>query len=571
MKLSGTPTFIRLALTVMVLTAAAATAGCSSNQATDIQNNEVATDVADDVAVADEAPIDTSRDAVAADAHDAAEIVADTTADTESDTATHDAEIIDIIADGDAADAVDARDVPPPPLWENIAPVGINTIDNTIGVSTHMEQSVGENAHRDFEFEKYAELGSVTIREDYHWHRIEPTDDQWTFSNVQGQVDQAMENGVRIMPMFGYNLDWAMTEPGNYSSIIWAEYGEYVGKVAETYCDYIKEYEIWNEENIPRFWAPKPDPEAYGNMLKAAYEGIKTACPDARVSFGGMASYDAETDLSDRFGFLKRVWQAHPDLCDYFDIVAYHPYTFLQYYPPEYDEIVDESLQFQSQTGQTDIIRGILTEMGCPDKDLWITEQGFPSFGQTEEKIGEFVPRSLILAARDNVEKWMWYTFWDGYPTTEGIRPHEAYFGLFGWPGEDGTVRRAKPAWYALKAAADIIGDKRFARDISAALGLPNDVYALVFMTDTRDMTVVAWDGRDFPDVSWGTAGPGGLNTTFEMTMPLPVGYTNATIFDINGIQITEGFQIQENAGVSTLTLTLTPAVKYISLPLPDA
>jgi len=463
---------------------------------------------------------------------------------------------------GDAADD-DAVDAVTPPLWEDIAPTGPNTVRATIGVSTHMHQGPGDNAERNFEFEKYVELGGATIREDFHWDGIEPADDQWNMDHVKGQMDMAISRGIEVIPMFGYENDWAQTDGA--SSIDMAEYGEYVGHVAGQYCQNINIFEIWNEENIPRFWSGKPDAEAYGRMLKAAHQAITGACPEARVAFGGIASYDAETDLADRYGFLKRVAAAHPDICEYFEVVAFHPYTFMQYDPPERDVIIDDTLAFQGQSWQTAILKGILDEIGCPDKSVIITEQGWPSYDLTEQQVGLFLPRSILLAIRDGVEKYMWYTFWDGYPTTEGVRPHESYFGLFGWTGGDGTVRRAKPAWTALKALADNLGEMRFARDVSTAIELPNDVYALAFMDDRGRLTVAAWDGRDFPDTSWGVDGPGGEDTSHELLLPLPELYDGLAVYDIEGNLLTEGIDYQVTYGeTTTVTILLTPSVVYI-------
>ncbi len=536
-----------------------AVTGCSSGAAPadDIVD---ATDATEDVphdAAADTTPEDT-RDSVAddgepADIGSADEEVSDEGTDVPTDSGI------------DAAD--DTQDVVPPPLWEDIAPAGVATFGHAIGVSTHMHQGVGDNAERNFEFEKYAELGAVTIREDYHWHRIEPADDQWDLTAVQGQVDQAAANGVSIIPMLGYENGWAMTDEDDFATIDTAEYGEYAGHVAAAYCETIKEYEIWNEENIPRFWGGHADAAKYGEMLIAAHTAIKAACPDARVAFGGMSSYDAETDLSDRFGFLERVAAAHPDICDYFEIVAFHPYTFMQFDPPERDVVIDENLAFQGQSAQTDIVRGYLASIGCPDKALMITEQGWPSYELTEQQVGRFLPRSVLLSVRDGVEKYMWYTFWDGYPETGGIRPHESYFGLFGWTGEDGTVRRAKPAWNAFKALDDILGDLRFARDLSPALEMPNDVYALAFMSEIGDITVAAWDGRDSPDQSWGIDEEGGPDTSFAMNLPLPEGFSAVAVYDLDGAVVDpSNFTLAAEGDQTVLSITLTPAITYIRL-----
>ena len=205
--------------------------------------------------------------------------------------------------------------------WEGLEGRASKIVD-ILGVSTHMQQSEGENAHRDFEFEHYVELGGIRIREDYHWHKIEPADDEWNMDAVATQVEMAKERDMSILAMLAYTVDWAITD-GAYSSIDPTEYGEYAGKVAERFCDDLKHYEIWNEPNIYRFWKPVPDPDHYGKMLKAAYTEIKAACPDAKVLFGGCSSWD-ETWPLERWAFLRETAEAHPDICDYFDVFGMH-------------------------------------------------------------------------------------------------------------------------------------------------------------------------------------------------------------------------------------------------------
>jgi len=262
----------------------------------------------------------------------------------------------------------------------------------------------------------------------------------------------------------------------------------------------------------------------------------------------------------DTWGFLRRALEARPGLCDSFDVLALHPYTWAQVVSPEHDEWRNATTTLHGQTAMTELARRILADAGCAPKPIWYTELGWPSFQLTEDLVAAWAVRSLMLTARDGVEAWCWYTFWDTEPVTEGLRPHEHYFGLFGWVGEDGTVRRVKPAWRAVSATLDRLAGHRFARDLGPELGLPNDVYALAFVDDAGHVAVAAWDGRDEPDLTADGPTPGGPDTTYDLVLPLPPGTTSVTVTDLYGtpapaVEVT-----------GELPLRLTPQVQVIAL-----
>lgn len=457
-----------------------------------------------------------------------------------------------------------------PALWE-VTESSAPTLQSILGVSTHMKQSEGENAHRDFEFEKYVELGGIRIREDYHWHKIEPEDDQWTFDPVDTQVQMAKARNIKVLPMMAYTVDWAFTEEGNYSSIDPMVYAQYAAKVAEQYCDYIKEYEVWNEPNINRFWKPDVDMAHYALFLKQSYIEIKKVCPDARVATGGLAGYDFTENAFNRWWTLDAMAEAVPDICDYFDIFSFHPYTWMQQVPPEKDWEITQGTWAESLPEMMRLAREKLASIGCKDKAFWATEAGWPSYDLISEEDqttysldnemvqGIWLPRGVLLAAMDNVEAYFWYTFWDGEPITEGLRPHENYFGLFGYRGEDGTTRRAKPGWETMKALVTVAGESRFVRNLSNVLGLPSDVYVLLFAEDDNTLILAMWDGRDVPDVTIadGTL-EGGWDTTYDLTMDLPEGVTGLALYNIFA---------EEQTAPTTLdkfSLTLNHKVQYL-------
>ncbi len=311
------------------------------------------------------------------------------------------------ISDGDgdvevgAEEELDAESSPLDTLWADWEPVGVS-IAAMLGVASHMKQNEGEDENRNFEFGKYKELGQAIVREHFRWNHLEPEDDAWDFARVQTQVDMAQENNVRLIPQVGYDVDWAETGEGD-SSLIPEEYGEFTRKVAEKYCDVIKDYELWNEPNIDVFWEPEPNPQHYGLLVKEGYTNIKAVCPDAQVSIGGLASYSLDDHFYERWWFLKELIVEHPDIGDYFDVLALHPYSCMMSYPPEYDELNGE-YQAEGQVLMIEMAREMLAGIGKEDAPIWFTEVGWPTLSLGEEASARYLTRSALLASRDRIE-----------------------------------------------------------------------------------------------------------------------------------------------------------------------
>ncbi len=465
--------------------------------------------------------------------------------------------------EGDVADVMDATEVeqddgPVVPWHEQLVPDG-QKISELMGVASHMETSETGDAQTDFEFDQYEAVGGMRARRGFRWSDVEPVEGEFHWDRTNGAVTRAGEHGVKLMPVVYYGNNWAEDETSAYGSLDITKYANYAGKMAEQYCGTIKEYELWNEQNITRFWHIPPDPVKYADMVVLASQAIKAECPDAKVMFGGMTSYD-DVDMFDTWNYLRRALAARPDLCDHMDGVALHPYTFLQYDSPEYDE-EDWEYAKRGQTWQTDVARQMLRDAGCKEMGIYYTELGWPTYDLTRDQVARYAARSMLIASRDRITGWYWYTFWDDDPSdASSIRPHENHFGLFEWPGADDTNRTPKPAWNALMAMHDIIGQSRLAADVSAIMGLPDDVYVLAFEDVDGQLVLAMWDGRDQPDVKYGVSGEGGADTTFLLDLELPPDAVSVSMFDMYGVEVSTA------AATATMQVTLTPAVQYLKV-----
>ncbi len=432
----------------------------------------------------------------------------------------------------------------------------VKKVSEVMGISSHMKQSSKEDSMRNQEMARYEELGIHFVRQDLLWNELEPEKDRLDFSKVETQVELVHEAGLQFIAILAYETPWAMTS-SDTDSINILNYAHYAGAMAQHFCGRIQYFEIWNEPNLKRFWSKHPNPQKYAELLKASYQAIKKACPQAAVISGGLSSFTEER-LFEPWWFLKDMGMYHQDICGNFDILGLHPYTFLQNPPPEKDLVFSNTEIVHSQKELVRIAREILDEHGCPEKPIFFTEMGWPSYVLSQEEQAIFYQRSFLLALSDSIDAFIWYTFWDENPQSPTIRPHEHYFGVMEWPGIETEIYQEKTVYHAMKAIKQILGDSFFQKDISADLLLPNDVYALLFASSSSK-TLVLWYGRDYPDENIDGVQTGGINSSFKIQ--LPVQYQEIILYDFLGKQ-TAKFSNQ-----SEITITISRHPQFAVTP----
>lgn len=404
--------------------------------------------------------------------------------------------------------------------WDGLAPSGA-LVDATLGVSSHIDMGPAPSWTRDFELEKLAVAGMKRIRRDFFWGEIEPANDDWHFENTDTFVDQAVSQGFEVDALLVYGVDWA-NPSGQTSEIPPAAYADFAGHVAEHYCDRIKTYEVWNEENLPTFWRPAPDPAAYAALLTATYPEIKAACPDATVLFGAINSLPYVADRL--YGFLDATTRAVPAVRESFDALAIHPYTVLQHAPPEWSATLGGAT-VPDLVGQIQIARDRLSAMQRESAPILLTEMGWPSWILSGDQQAAWTARGMLLAAAAGADAYYTYTFWDG--SGDAPLPTEDHFGMFTYPHADGGPR-AKPAYDAILGLHQVLGTSRYAGDRAAALGFPAGVYGLAFVEDGGGaVTLAGWDSR----------GPDGV----EVVVPSPPGARRYRVHAQNGGLVEEG------------------------------
>jgi len=204
----------------------------------------------------------------------------------------------------------------------------------------------------------------------------------------------------------------------------------------------IRTWQIWNEQNSPGFFQPRPDPERYANLLRAASEAIRGRDEGAEIVIGGLFGYP----LKGRDGGMRateylRELYAIPDIEAAFDGVAVHPYAS----------------RISGVEGQMRRINQVITQAGDEKATLWVTEIGWASDssdqplsrgrqGQATRLRQAF---DLFLSKRRamRIEAVLWYA-WQDVPRRDAICKWCSRSGLFPL----GSLENPKPAWDAFTA-----------------------------------------------------------------------------------------------------------------------
>lgn len=281
----------------------------------------------------------------------------------------------------------------------------ITTPVNTpsFGLNSHLATRYPDPAGMELPAELVANLGVEWVREDFHWHRVQPAPDRWDWTFTDAAMRALLSRDIKVLGVLGPSVGWATpyrNDTPNDVSFYAPDtdaFVEYVRGVVSRYHRYVDHWEIWNEPDNPIFWRPQPDPRAYADLLMRASATIKQIDPAAQVLIGGFNPFDTT--------FPRAV--AAAGAWDSFDILALHPYV--DPYAPEEGNLA----------AATDAIRTLANQYG--DRPIWVTELGWASgigdrdpIGITdEEEQASYLVRSMLLLWNAGVEVSFWYNFKD--------------------------------------------------------------------------------------------------------------------------------------------------------------
>src|SRR3954470_11771101 len=198
-------------------------------------------------------------------------------------------------------------------------------------------------------------------------------------SNTPSQFDGPVADlaSIGVKPVFVIVGD-ASNPPTTPAAV--AQYAQFAGQAAAHFKGKAAGWEIWNEEDAPKWWAGMPeldedhpdrDASKYVPLLKASYAAVKAADPSAPVVLGGLTGNDYKfvASLYDNGG------------AGTFDVVATHTDTGCAISSP-YDYFRDVPGGPSSQWAFLGYrsVHDVMAAHGEGDKQMWLTEMGWSSY-----------------------------------------------------------------------------------------------------------------------------------------------------------------------------------------------
>lgn len=367
--------------------------------------------------------------------------------------------------------------------------------------------------------------GATWVRNEISWGSVEPVDaspPEYRWNYIDSVFAPAREGGFNMIATINGNPSWAATRArGPIDKAPLSRFADFAGALAERYdgdgiddapgAPIVEYFEFYNEPDAGNLGRDKRwgnYGKEYAEMLAAVYPAIKSANPNAKVLFGGIA-YDWFEEDNGPFvrTFLDTVLANGGG--DYFDIMNFHQY------PPF-------AASWGAPNGpglleKTNAVRAKLTEFGYGNKPLVITESGAHSNAavgspMTPELQARYVTMLYTQVIAGNVDIMVWFMFYDPaatYPYMNGLVTEAT-----------GNARPThKLSYNAYRTAVDLLAEATFVKTWTAAETGNADLLAYQFTTKDGAPFHVAWFGP----------------ITRTDTAPLRVTATAATIRDIYG------------------------------------
>ena len=325
-------------------------------------------------------------------------------------------------------------------------------------------------------------------------------------------------------------------------------YALYIFNVVNTYKDFVKYWEIWNEPDLDfagkgwlqpgepgNWWENDPNPcdyalhapiQHYIRLLRISYEVIKFVDPTAYVATGGIgqpAFLDAVLRYTDNpsDGSVTSEFPRHGGA--YFDMLSYHSYPHLDGTLREWSDSIGwfQYFRHSDAAAESMIMRkswlgAVLEAHGYdgvtfPEKEWMITETNLPrkefqDFIGSNEAQKNYVIKAFVRAQAADIRQLYVYASSDFTPYDNAQGAYDL-MGLYEWiaPHSSAEVQKNDIA-VAFKSTSDILFGKTFDPIRTARLEMPQGTHGYGFKDSSDVYTYVLWK-TTFEDKNESTAG----------------------------------------------------------------
>ncbi|MFB0546885.1 MAG: cellulase family glycosylhydrolase [Anaerolineae bacterium] len=251
-----------------------------------------------------------------------------------------------------------------------------------------------ETADRDLKLIRDAGFGWV--KQVFSWREIEGAAKghlDWSYSDRI--VDQVEQHGLNLIARIDSQPQWAgggYPENGPPDNL--QDFADFLYTFVSRYKGRIRAYQVWNEPNLnvpgrSEWGGRPPNPAEYTEMLKVAYQAIKSADPNAMVISAGLSPTSRWDNVAmPDEEFLKGMYASGAK--PYFDVLGAHGAGYKV--PPETDPSVvanDPVLHNYDPSPperkriycfrHVEDLRRIMVENGDADKQIILLEFGWTS------------------------------------------------------------------------------------------------------------------------------------------------------------------------------------------------
>lgn len=302
------------------------------------------------------------------------------------------------------------------------------------------------------------DVGAATARVTFDWRTVQPTASAPpAFGATDPLVRRLAEAGLEVFPQFISTPGWLTPNPvtpplfsgparsgwRKFLTATVARYGPHGSFWRENPAvpyDPIRAWQVWNEPNAPGYFAPRPSPSAYAELLRISAAAIRRADPQATIVLAGMFQTSGQRPAIFSWQFLRRLYTLGARAN--FDVVGVHPY---------YPDLAGVARQIER-------MRAVSVSENDSGTPIWVDEIGWGSDttgsklnlgpdGQATMLRGAF---DYILANRLRLDigRLIWYPLRDSAPAAAGA------CGFCGSEGLLDAQGNPKPAWSAYRRFA---------------------------------------------------------------------------------------------------------------------
>jgi hypothetical protein len=312
--------------------------------------------------------------------------------------------------------------------------------------------------------------GVDAIRLMAHWGTVEPTPGERNWGTLDALVRETTARGIQPLFVLYGPPEWAAHRDGNScageecaifaprSNETQTAYANFARDLVQRYgpggdfwtpaacgctvAQPIRMWQLWNEQNSPKYYAPKVNAKEYAKLVAKSSKAIKSVDRKAEVMLGGMWGPESlkrgkkKPPVTTYIDYMKRLYKVR-GIKKRFESLALHPY----------------SSSVGGMIKQLREARRVAKSAGDRKVGLWITEIGWASGGPPDEpyvkgdegqaKLLENAYRKLERKRRSLRFRGVFWYSWRDRPGGDLIC---AWCGNAGLLNADGSP---KPAWDA--------------------------------------------------------------------------------------------------------------------------